>query len=43
MSLPSLRCTFRGVPGMSSPFCFHWIVTRQKCGIYKKYSITPST
>lgn len=25
MSLLSLNCTFRGVPGMSSPFCFHWI------------------
>ena len=25
MSLLSLSCTFRGVPGMSSPFCFHWI------------------
>ena len=25
MLLPSLSCTFRGVPGMSSPFCFHWM------------------
>ena len=25
MSLLSLSCTFRGVPDMSSPFCFHWI------------------
>ena len=25
MSLLSLSCTFRGVPGMSSPFCFHWM------------------
>ena len=25
MSLLSLSCTFRGVPGMSSSFCFHWM------------------
>ena len=25
MLLPSLSCTFRSVPGMSSPFCFHWM------------------
>ena len=25
MSLLSLSCTFRGVPDMSSPFCFHWM------------------